>query len=94
MKQFIKGLESKTYKLFALFLLLQTTTLFAQDTKVEINGNDVGTWFGRNWLWVTGGIVLLLLIIIFGFSGGRRSKSTTITNRNGEVKRTITELED
>ena len=97
MKQLIKGLKNKAYRLFTLFILLQTTTLMAQDAKVEINGNDVGTWFGRNWLWVSGGILLLLLIIIFGFSGARRtSRTTTITNRNGEVKRTTstTEVEE
>ena len=74
----------------ASLLALQT---YAQE-KVEINGQDVGSWFSRNWMWVTGGIVLLIIIILF--SGGssstrRQQKTTTIVKDDlGNTKRVVT----
>ena len=68
----------------------------AQNTKVEINGNDVGSWFSRNWIWVAGTIVVLfILLVLSGGSRSRRSKTTVIRKDDGTViKTTTTESDD
>ena len=68
---------------------------FAQE-KVAINGNDVGTWFSNNWMWVTGIVIFLLLVIFFSGGGSRRRRTTTVVKDNmGDVKKiTTTEVED
>jgi cytochrome bd-type quinol oxidase subunit 2 len=91
-------LNSLKYKAFAFLLVLVAfqTTLLAQDVKAEIKGEEVGSWFSQNWLWVAG-VVLVLLIILFSSSSRRSSRSvTTTSNRNGDVRRTTTteEIED
>ncbi len=67
------------------YLLACRLPVLAQE-KVEINGQDVGSWFSRNWMWVTGVVVLLLLIILF--SGGKRKRKTTtiVKDDYGNVK--------
>lgn len=67
------------------------TVLLAQGATVEVNGQDVGSWFGRNWMWIAGLVVLLLIIILAGGSSRRRnSRTTVVTDRNGEVRRSTT----
>jgi hypothetical protein len=93
MKQPIKQQASKRFVTMIILLLMQVSA-FAQE-KVEVNGNDVGTWFKNNWMWIGGVVILLLLILLF--SGGKnRRKSTTIVKDNyGDVKRvTTTETEE
>jgi hypothetical protein len=91
-------LNSLKYRAFAFLLVLLTfqNTISAQDVKAEIKGEEVGSWFSQNWLWVAG-VALVLLIILFSSSSRRSSRSiTTTTNRNGDVRRTTTtqEVED
>jgi hypothetical protein len=85
-------LNSLKYKVlaFGLVLIAFQNTLLAQDVKAEIKGDDVGSWFSQNWLWVAGVVLLILLIVLFS-GGARRSSSTiTTTNSNGKVSRTTT----
>ena len=56
-----------------------------------INGNDVGTWIGHNWMWVIGLIILLIVIIAAGGRKRRtRTTTTTIRRDDGNVTRTTT----
>lgn len=69
---------------------------FAQDTKVQINGNDVGSWFANNWIWVTGLIAFLIIVLLFSISSSKRSRSKTTVYRNHDgkvVQTTTTETE-
>lgn len=80
----------------SLMLLGFQNSLLAQDVKAEIKGEEVGSWFSQNWLWVAG-VVLLLLIILLASGSSRRSRITTTTaDRGGTVRRTTTteEVED
>ena len=73
----------------ALILSLQT---YAQE-KVEVNTQDISSWFSANWMWVVGGIVLLIIIILFsgGSSRTRQQKTTTIVKDDfGNTKRVVT----
>ncbi len=94
MKTVLNNLKYKVLA-FALVLIAFQNTLLAQDVKAEIKGDDVGSWFSQNWLWVAGVVLLILLIALFS-GGARRSRSTTTTtNSNGKVSRTTTtDVED
>jgi hypothetical protein len=73
------------------FLLVLNVPMFAQEN-VEINGQDVGSWFQRNWMWVTGGVVLLLLILLLSSRSSSRARKTTtvIKDSYGNVKSVTT----
>ncbi len=75
---------------FTLMLIAFQSTLLAQDVKAEIKGEDVGSWFSQNWLWVAGVVVLLLLILLFSGSSRRSRVTTTTTTPSGRVSRTST----
>ena len=75
--------------LFLMFTLV-SLSLFAQET-VEINSQDIGSWFERNWMWVAGGVLLLLLIALFsGRSRKTRKTTTVVKDTYGNVKSVTT----
>lgn len=90
----LKQLSRLCLTIFSLFVF--QVLLIAQDTKVEINGNDVGSWFSRNWVWVTIGIVVLLIfLMISGNSRSSRHRTTIFRNNKGEITKTeITKTEE
>ena len=95
MKTALHVLKSKVLT-FVLMLFVFQNTLLAQDVKAEIKGEEVGSWFSQNWLWVAGVVVVLLLILLFS-SGSRRSRVTSTTSTpSGRVVRSTTteEVED
>ena len=89
MKSLVNSIK---YKAIAFVMILAgfQSLVMAQGAQVEVNGNDIGSWFSRNWLWVTGLIAFLILIILFSGSRVRSSKTTTIRDRNGDVRHTTT----
>ena len=94
MKQLTRRFGYKTFLTLFVVVFFQIIA-WTQDTKVEINGNDVGSWFGRNWLWVTGIIVLLVIILLFsGGSRSSRSKTTVYRKGDGTVTKTSTTESD
>ena len=77
-------------RIMSVFVLIAAQlTAFAQE-QVEINGQDVGSWFSRNWIWVTGVVVVLLLIIVFSRSSSRRRTTTVVKDTYGNVKSVTT----
>jgi uncharacterized membrane protein YphA (DoxX/SURF4 family) len=93
MKTVLNGFTGK-FAAFVLMLTVFQSNLLAQDVKAEIKGEEVGSWFSQNWLWVSG-LVLLLLILLLSGSARRARSTTTTTNSNGDVRRTTTtEVED
>jgi len=81
---------------FILFLLTPFITLFAQQD-VKVNGQDVGSWFERNWMWVAGGALVLLIIAFAGRGGNNKKRTTTTVLKDdlGNVKSvTTTEVKD
>jgi hypothetical protein len=93
MKQITNRFAFRTFLTFCIVAFFQVIS-WAQDAKVEINGNDVGSWFSRNWLWVTGVVVLLLILLLFSGGSSRRSQSKTTVYRRGDgtvTKTTTTE---
>ena len=63
--------------------------IFAQE-QVQINEQEVSSWFGRNWMWIAGGAILLLLIFLFSGNSSRRKTTTVIKDDNGNVKEVTT----
>ena len=75
----------------AFVLMLLSFAAQAQD-KVEIDTQEVKSWFENNWIWVAGGVVLLLLVMLLGRrrSGGQRKTTTVIKDPDGHVKSVTT----
>ncbi|MES2373712.1 MAG: hypothetical protein V4557_14125 [Bacteroidota bacterium] len=88
MKTVLNSLKAKLAA-FTVMLLVFQGSLLAQDVKAEIKGEEVGSWFSQNWLWVAG-VVLLLLIILLASGSSRRSRVTTTTTGPTHVNRTTT----
>ncbi|HRP56589.1 hypothetical protein [Agriterribacter sp.] len=63
--------------------------IFAQDT-VQISEQEVSSWFGRNWMWITAGVILLLLIFLFSGGSSRRKTTTVVKDDYGNVKEVTT----
>lgn len=63
--------------------------IFAQDT-VKISEQEVSSWFGRNWMWITAGVILLLLIFLFSGNSSRRKTTTVVKDDYGNVKEVTT----
>ena len=86
----------KTVALYLLFSMFAITG-FSQDNTVNVNGEDIGAWFSRNWMWVAGGFIVLLLLIGLFSSGSRSRRKTTIVREedaNGIVRTTTTEIKE
>ena len=95
MKQLMNRFAPKTILTLSVLFFSQMIAL-AQDTKVEINGNDVGSWFSRNWIWVTAVIAVLLILLILSGGSSRRSKTKTTVYRrdDGTVTKTTSSESD
>ena len=78
-------------KIVGIFLfMLSGTTLQAQE-KVEIDTQEVASWFESNWMWVAAGIIILLMIIFFSRgNNGRRKTTTVIKDSHGKTKSVTT----
>jgi len=67
----------------------------AQDsTAVQVNGTNVSSWFGQNWMWVAGVIVLLVILLIIASGRSRRKQTTVVRRGDGHVTTTTTVEED
>jgi hypothetical protein len=85
----MKQTNHLTRVLFTLIVLLATGNAFAQE-KVDVNGHDVGSWFGNHWMWVVGGVILLIILLSLGGSS-KKSRTTTIQrDAAGHVKNVTT----
>ena len=100
MKKFSGNFSLKTF-IVTIILSCANVMVWAQDNTVKINGEDVGSWLSRNWMWVAGGVVLLLLLIgvLSGSSRSRTSttKKTTIVREedaDGIIRTTTTEIRE
>ena len=81
---------------FTLLFFLPTATLWSQQD-VRIDGQNVGTWFERYWMWITGGIILLLVLVFAGRGKNNRKRTTTTVVKDdlGNVKSvTTTEVKE
>ena len=77
--------------MLTMFALTGVFIAFGQESpEVKINGNDVGSWFGRNWIWVVAAIAVLLLILAFSGSSRSKRSTTVVSDRFGDVRRTST----
>jgi len=76
--------------LTSLFLFSLNIMAIAQE-KIEIDKQEVGNWFARNWIWITTGVFVLLIIIVLSSGNKERRKTTTVLKDDlGNVKRVTT----
>lgn len=94
MQQFI---IKHSVKLLGMFIfMLSSLALQAQD-KIDINTEEVESWFERNWMWVAAGVILLLLIVLFSrnrANHGSRRTTTVIKDADGQTKSVTTTEEN
>ncbi len=78
-------------KIIAIFIfMISAITLQAQE-KVEIDTQEVASWFESNWMWVAAGIIILLMIVFFSRgNNGRRKTTTVIKDSHGKTKSVTT----
>jgi choline-glycine betaine transporter len=79
------------------FLIFVLTGLAVQaQDKIEIDTEEIGTWFERNWMWVAAGALLLFLLIILvsrsrnASRGDSRRTTTIIKDAQGNTKSVTT----
>lgn len=93
-----KRIVSKSFRFIVavtLLFLLPTIALWSQQS-VEINSEEVGSWFERNWMWVAGAGILLLILAFAGRGSSRKRTTTTVIKDDlGNVKSvTTTEVKE
>ncbi|CAN5403004.1 hypothetical protein BH10BAC3_BH10BAC3_22280 [soil metagenome] len=97
MKQITNQYGLKAF-LATLMLFLLTSICMAQDnTNLKVNGESIGSWLSRYWMWVAGGVVLLLLLIGMLSGGSRKRSKTTIVREedaSGVIRTTTTEIKE
>jgi len=77
-------------------LALAGVSTYAQDSTVtHVLTNDESLWYMQPWVWVVGGVALLLILIAL-FSGGRKNKANSRTDKVIITKtvRTETDVDD
>lgn len=94
--RFILRKASKNLSVLLLLLCFQITA-FAQDTTYSTTTTMASEelWYMQPWVWIVGGVVLLLLLIAL-FSGGKKNKNTSRTDKVIITKtvRTETDVDD
>jgi flagellar biosynthesis/type III secretory pathway M-ring protein FliF/YscJ len=84
------AMKYSTKALDAFILMLLSFAAQAQN-KVEIDTQEVKSWFENNWIWIAGGVVLLLLVMLLSRRrGGQRKTTTVIKDPDGHVKSVTT----
>jgi len=81
----------KSFAGLCILLFMQLQVLAQDAPKVEVNGTDVGSWIGRNWMWIAGAVLLLLILVIPKGGGVKKTTTTTTTRRDdGYTTKTTT----
>ena len=84
-------------KLLGMFIFMFTSLVLQAQDKIDINTEEVESWFERNWMWVAGGVVLLLLIVLLSrnrANHGSRRTTTVIKDADGNTKSVTTTEEN
>ena len=93
MRQFVKQQGSK---FGAVFMLMLTGLLAKAQDRIDIDKEEIASWFERNWMWVVAGVVLVILIAMMGrrrtttTRGGLRKTTTVIKDADGQTKSVTT----
>ena len=69
-----------------LMMALQIPAFAQEKVNVNVNGQDVGSWFQRNWIWVVIGVAILLIVLLLSSSSSRRNSTTVIKDDFGNTK--------
>ncbi|MES2646858.1 MAG: hypothetical protein V4717_08295 [Bacteroidota bacterium] len=97
MKKLIKQTSVKAVLATLMFSFFTAICWAQENTSVKINGEPVGNWMSRNWMWVAAGVVLLILLIGILSGGSKSRRKTTIVREDdgsGIVRTTTTEIKE
>jgi hypothetical protein len=91
MKQYLVKYGAKLFNVF--FFMLPAIMVQAQE-KIEIDKEEVGSWFERNWMWVAGAVLLIILIALLGRGKAGSRKTTTVVKDAGGHTKSVTTTEE
>ncbi len=78
-------------KMTVTFILLMITLVTAAQEKVEIDTEEVKSWFEENWMWIAAIVLIIVMIALFSRSrGGKRKTTTVIKDADGNTKSVTT----
>lgn len=80
---------SRINSLVIMFMMAMSTSLvWGQNNSpdVKINGNDVGSWFQNNWIWVVAVIGVIILIALLTKGSDTKTSTTVVSDKYGDVK--------
>lgn len=81
----------KMTRIVGVFIFLLLALTMQAQNKIEIDKQQVSSWFEQNWIWVVAGMVLLFLLVSFSRRGGVKRKTTTIIkDEAGNIKKVTT----
>lgn len=92
MRQITKKFAPKALLTGLLFLCFNIISRAQDNSKVQIDTNEVSSWMSRNWIWLVGAAIVLILIIALSGSNKSRTTRTTTVRKNdiGDVTSTTT----
>ena len=69
-------------------LTINTSLVWGQNNSpdVKINGNDVGSWFQNNWIWIVAVVGVIILIALLTKGSSSKSSTTVVSDKYGDVK--------
>lgn len=78
-------------RLFCLAVLMLSVFIVRAQDKIEIDKEEIGSWFERNWIWVAAGLLLIVLIALMGRGkAGSRKTTTVVKDAEGHTKSVTT----
>jgi len=78
-------------RLFCFTILMLSAFIVRAQDNIEIDKEEIGSWFERNWIWVAAGLILIVLIALMGRGkAGSRKSTTVVKDAQGHTKSVTT----
>jgi len=92
-RQFVK--QNLWLLAFSIITFLMMSSVGNAQDNIDLDKQQIISWFEKYWMWVVGGIVLLLIIGLSGrrnrrMIGGKRKTTTVVRDAEGKTKSVTT----
>ncbi len=78
-------------RVLSTFIFLLITLVLAAQDKIELDTEQVKSWFEENWMWVAAIVLIVVMIALFSRGrGGKRKTTTVIKDADGKTKSVTT----
>ena len=80
---------------FSTLTFLLTSLVGNAQTNIDVDKQQIISWFERYWMWVVGGLLLLFIVALSGrknrrMIGGKRKTTTVVRDADGKTKSVTT----